>query len=68
MSKRSRHKIAAVISRTPEQVQVEINTMPHFEVDRMCSTIIGCVNRFFENPDVQADFERWKQSREAAKI
>lgn len=63
-----KYKVAAVLSRTPEQVQVEINTMPEFEVDRMCSTIIGAVNRFFENPAVKADFERWKQNREAVKI
>lgn len=64
-----RIKTPVVISRTPEQVDIEINAMPHFEVDRMCRTIIGGANRFFENPEVRKDFAAWKAARaEVSKV
>lgn len=63
-----RWKTPVIVSRTPEQVHIEINAMPQFEVDRMCRTIIGGANRFFENPEVRKDFAAWKAARtEAAK-
>ena len=66
MAKRQKNPV--VISRMPAQVNVDINAMPQFEVDRMCRTIIGGANRFFENPEVRKDFAAWKAARtEAAK-
>ena len=61
-----RWKTPVIVSRTPEQVHIEINAMPQFEMDRMCRTIISGANRFFENPAVQADFAVWKAAREEA--
>ena len=63
MTKHKTQKNMAVISRTPAQVNVEINTMPEFEVDRMYKTLISCIKRAFENPAVQADYEVWKAAR-----
>lgn len=64
MAKRQKNPV--VISRMPAQVNVDINAMPQFEMDRMCRTIISGANRFFENPAVQADFAVWKAAREEA--
>ena len=37
--------------------------MPEHERDAMARTLIGCISRLFENPDVKADYERWKKNR-----
>ena len=37
--------------------------MPEHQQDAMARILIGCIGRLFENPDVKADYERWKQQR-----
>ena len=41
--------------------------MPEHERDAMARTLIGCISRLFENPDVKADYERWKTARKNTK-
>lgn len=52
-----------VKTRTPESVNVDIDAIPEFEMDRMCNTIINMVSRMFEDPAVKEDFKRWQQAR-----
>lgn len=37
--------------------------MPEHEQDAMARTLISSISRLFENPDVKADFERWKREK-----
>ena len=37
--------------------------MPEHQQDAMARTLIGCIGRLFENADVRADYERWKQHK-----
>lgn len=50
--------------RLPKNVKINLNEMPKYQQDAMCKTILSCTKKFFENPEVQADFERWKKERE----
>ena len=40
--------------------------IPEHDTRRMCSTIIEGCKRLFEDPEIKADFEKWKQARQAA--
>ena len=48
-------------------VHIDINSMPQYLQEQWWRTIIGAVNRAFEDPAVQADFENWKKERYAGK-
>ena len=37
--------------------------MPEHELDAMARTLISSIGRLFENPNVKADFERWKREK-----
>lgn len=52
-----------VQKRTPEAVVVDTAAIPSHQTDAMARTLIGCVERFFRDPAVKADYERWKQER-----
>lgn len=40
-----------------------LEDMPEHQADAMMRTLIGCVSRLFENPDIKADYERWKRNK-----
>ena len=42
---------------------VAIDDMPDHQQDAMARTLIGCISRWFDDPAVKADFERWKVER-----
>lgn len=42
---------------------VALDAMPQHQQDAMARTLIGCISRWFEDPAVKADFERWKSER-----
>ena len=42
---------------------VEIAAMPEHQQDAMARTLIGCISRLFENPDIKNDYERWKKEK-----
>ena len=47
----------------PETTAVALDAIPEHQQDAMARTLIGCIGRLFENPDVKADYERWKRKR-----
>ena len=51
------------IPRASELSASTLADMPEHDRDAMARTLIGCISRLFENPDVKADYERWKQRR-----
>lgn len=44
---------------------IQIDSMPTYQKEAMCRTIIGSINRLFEDEKNRADFERWKTARAA---
>lgn len=40
--------------------------IPEHETNAMCRAIVAGVKRLFEDPEIQADFEKWKAARSAA--
>ena len=56
-------KQKVVLSWTPETAEIQIDQIPKYQIDRMCKTLLECTARFFKDPAVQADFERWKKER-----
>ena len=46
-----------------EVIAVDFATIPEYTNDTMCRILIGCVSRLFENPDIRADYEQWKEKR-----
>lgn len=40
--------------------------IPEHETRRMCKTIIAGVKELFKDPEICADFEKWKQARQGA--
>lgn len=57
--------VKVVGKKTPEHISVDMTAMPDYQSDAMCRTLIGCISRLFEDPAVRADYERWKQQRQA---
>lgn len=57
----------SVLTRTPNTVHIDTDAIPAHQSDAMCRTLIGCINRMFEDPAVQAGFERWKKERQKRK-
>ena len=47
------------------KVEIDIDSMPLYLQEQWWRTLIGAVNRAFEDPVVQADFEKWKEARHA---
>ena len=42
---------------------VAMDAMPEHQQDAMARTLISCISRWFDDPAVKADFERWKAER-----
>lgn len=53
-----------VKKRTPEAVTVDLDEMPAYTSDTMCRILIGCADRYFQDPAVKADYKRWQQERQ----
>ena len=43
-------KNKVVASCNPESVVVDVNAMPNYQSQAMCRTLLGCINKYFENP------------------
>lgn len=57
-------KNKVVASCTPESLVVDINAMPNYQSEAMCRTLLGCINKYFENPVVKAKYEAWLAERQ----
>lgn len=55
-----------VVKSSAECVKVDMESIPKYQSDAMCRTLIGCITKLFEDPAVRADYERWKQARYAS--
>ncbi len=42
---------------------VDFNQLPQHESDNYCRCLLACIARAFENPAVQAEYERWLAKR-----
>ena len=42
----------------------EISTLPTYEMNSFSRWVANATLAYFENPDVQARFEKWKMERE----
>ena len=49
--------------RTPESVTVDFDAIPPHQSEAMSRTLIGCIERLFQDPAIKADYEAWKQQR-----
>ena len=64
---RRRENVKIAKARTPNTAEIVLADIPEHQQEAMARTLIGCIGRLFENPDVKADYERWKQKRKEAK-
>ena len=59
--------LKSVGSRTPQNINIELDTLPENESDALCRTIISGMSRAFEDPAVMADYQNWKKQRQQRK-
>lgn len=59
--------LKSVESRTPQNINIELDTLPENESDALCRTIISGMSRAFEDPTVMADYQNWKKQRQQRK-
>lgn len=59
--------IKSVGTRTPQSINIELETLPENESDTLCRTIISSMSRIFEDPAVMADYQNWKKQRQLRK-
>lgn len=46
-----------------QDIRVDFDSIPAHETDTMARILIKAIAKAFENPAVQADFERWKKEK-----
>lgn len=59
--------LKSVGSRTPQNINIELDTLPENESDALCRTIISGMSRAFEDPAVMADYQNWKKTETTKK-
>lgn len=59
--------LKSVGSRTPQNINIELDTLPENESDALYRTIINGMSRAFEDPAVMADYQNWKKQRQQRK-
>lgn len=52
--------------RSGDGLRIDPDRIPDHETKAMCRAIVAGVKRLFEDPEVKADFEKWKAARQAA--
>ena len=45
-------------------IAIDWELMPEHDRDAMCRTLIGCINRLFDDPKAREDYANWKKKRE----
>ncbi len=46
----------------------DISTLPTYEASSFCRWVANTTLAYFENPDVQERFKKWKQERDAQRV
>lgn len=54
-------------TRTPENINIELGTIPANEGDALCRAVLHAMTKAFEDPAVRADYEKWKKQRQLRK-
>ncbi len=49
---------------TSEDVKIDLKAVPDYAMDTLCRIVIGLTRRMFEDPEVRADYERWRKENE----
>ena len=52
-----------VVSMTPKTVEIDIDKISKHEMDAICSCLIRCVTKAFQNPQFAAEYEVWLAAR-----
>lgn len=52
-----------VKERSHAEVKVNSDALATHEFESMCRILVNCVNRYFEDPQVKAEYEQWKRER-----
>lgn len=59
-------KRQAVRPAAGDQVRIEVSSVPAYAATNLAQVLFTVIHRDFEDPAVQADYQRWKAEREAA--
>lgn len=59
--------LKSVGSRTPQNINIELDTLPENESDALCRTIISGMSRAFEDPAVMADLSKLEETETTKK-
>lgn len=52
--------------RSGDGLRIDLDKVPDFEMNALCRAIVAGAKELFKDPDVRADFEKWKRERQAA--
>lgn len=59
--------LKSVGSRTPQNINIELEDLPENESDALCRAVLRGMAEVFKDPTVAADFQEWKKQREFRK-
>lgn len=58
-------KSHVVINTIPcSDVEIDFNSIPEHDKNRMCKVLVSAIEKFFQNPEIREDFEKWKKEKE----
>ena len=46
-----------------ESIEIHVDELPDFVMDRLCSTLIESMERFFKRPGVEEEYQTWLEER-----
>lgn len=52
--------------RSGDGLRIDPDKIPEHETNAMCRVIMAGVKELFKDPEIRADFEKWKRERHAA--
>jgi hypothetical protein len=57
-----------VISRTPENVDIDFDSLPVHEQDRICRIMLQKMREFFDDPKNAAEYAAWQQLQQGGNV
>lgn len=54
-------------TRTPEKINIDLDTIPENESDALCRAVLHGMVALFDDPIVRADYEKWKNEKKLRK-